>query len=196
MNKPWSGHGMSRFKRINSVGTKISLIQIFVMTILLGGGTWAAVFMITRALEQSVMAQLKNTNDTVISLLDGYALDVDQEANRLSRVFASYFDGPFALHPSKTIRMGDREVPTLTSGTRILNGDFEMVDRLSQVAGAGGVATVFARSGDDFIRVTTSVKTETGARAIGTVLARTHPGYTQLLHGEDYAGKALLFGKY
>jgi methyl-accepting chemotaxis protein-2 (aspartate sensor receptor) len=186
---------MSRFNRIKSVGTKISLIQVVVMAILLGGGTWAAVAMITRTLQQSVLVQLRNTNDTIINLLDGYAHEVDQEANRLSRVFASYFNGPFALYPSKTIRMGDRDVPTLMSGTRILNGDVEIVDRLSQVAGAGGVATVFARSGDDFIRVTTSVKTETGVRATGTVLSRTHPGYAQLLHGQDYAGKALLFGK-
>ena len=34
-----------------------------------------------------------------------------------------------------------------------------------------------------------------GSRAIGTALDRSHPAYQKLLNGEEFTGKASLFGK-
>ena len=62
-------------------------------------------------------------------------------------------------------------------------------------ARTGATATVFVRSGRDFVRVATSLKTETGARAMGTVLDHEHPGYKPLLEGQAYRGPAVLFGR-
>jgi hypothetical protein len=62
----------------------------------------------------------------------------------------------------------------------------------------GGIATVFARKGDDFVRITTSVKNAQGQRNMGTLLEagpaagesaqgralyRPHRGGRQALHG-------------
>jgi methyl-accepting chemotaxis protein len=55
--------------------------------------------------------------------------------------------------------------------------------------------TVFVRSGDDFIRIASSLKKEDGSRAVGTLLDRTHPAYQGLLKGDEFVGKATLFGK-
>ncbi|HMP10321.1 Cache 3/Cache 2 fusion domain-containing protein, partial [Hydrogenophaga sp.] len=51
------------------------------------------------------------------------------------------------------------------------------------------------RKGDDFERITTSLKREDGQRATGTNLARNHPAYPLMLEGKTYTGRAVLFGK-
>ena len=75
-----------------------------------------------------------------------------------------------------------------------LNGNFEAVDRFTKDSG-GAIATIFARTGDDFIRVTTSLKKQDGERAYKTLLDRTHPAYPLMQEGKTYIGRASLFGK-
>ena len=53
----------------------------------------------------------------------------------------------------------------------------------------------FARTGDDFIRVTTSLKKQDGERAYKTLLDRNHPAYPLMQEGKTYIGRASLFGK-
>jgi len=83
--------------------------------------------------------------------------------------------------------------PQVTSFGQPLNDDTSAVDVFAHET--GGVATVFAKKDDDFLRVTTSLKKEDGSRAVGTLLARDHPGYSKVRAGESYTGPAVLFGK-
>ncbi|WP_310564006.1 Cache 3/Cache 2 fusion domain-containing protein [Hydrogenophaga sp.] len=80
----------------------------------------------------------------------------------------------------------------LKSWGMLLNDDFSSVDAFAKTN--GGVATIFMRKGDDFERVTTSLKKENGERAMGTLLARDHPAYPLMLQGQTYTGRAVLFG--
>jgi hypothetical protein len=59
----------------------------------------------------------------------------------------------------------------------------------------GGNATIFAASGEDFVRVTTSGKKENGERAVGTALDKASPAYPALRAGRNYVGLTTLFGK-
>jgi methyl-accepting chemotaxis protein len=88
----------------------------------------------------------------------------------------------------------DKKAPEVILNDVRLNGNFALVDQYTQMT-VGNVATVFARTGDDFIRVTTSLKKQDGSRAYGTLLDRTHPAYPLLLQGKSYTGLASLFGK-
>ncbi|WP_274608271.1 Cache 3/Cache 2 fusion domain-containing protein [Paraburkholderia sp. PGU19] len=49
-----------------------------------------------------------------------------------------------------------------------MNNNFTVVDEVKQEK--GGTATLFVKSGDDFVRVATNVQKDDGLRAIGTVL--------------------------
>lgn len=71
--------------------------------------------------------------------------------------------------------------------------DFDLVDRTGTAN--GGVATVFATQGTDYVRISTNVKNEKGERAVGTKLALDHPAYAKMVKGEPYFGEATLFGK-
>ena len=75
----------------------------------------------------------------------------------------------------------------------VVNKDYSIVDRFAR--DTGGVATVFARQGDEFTSVTTSVKKQGEERALDTPLAHTHPAYARLLAGQPYTGTTALSGK-
>jgi methyl-accepting chemotaxis protein len=73
--------------------------------------------------------------------------------------------------------------------------DHSLVDRASKMT--GGVATLFVwdESQQDFVRRTTSIKNETGDRALGAALGKSHPAYALLSEGKMYRGEATLFGR-
>ncbi len=109
-----------------------------------------------------------------------------------SRVLVDKFYASFAsdFAPEFTL---DKADGTLTNRDEKVNGNFTQVDAFAQ--SSGGVATVFARKGDDFERITTSLKNEKGDRAMGTLLDRKHPAYARILAGSTFVGRATLFGK-
>lgn len=57
------------------------------------------------------------------------------------------------------------------------------------------VATIFVKSGSNFQRDWTSLKTERGQSAIRTKLDPQSPAYQNLMQGVSYTGKTELFGK-
>ena len=112
---------------------------------------------------------------------------ISREVVQINRGFEMNFPEGLTLE-------GSSDAPVLRHGnSEILNGNFEAVDRFS--AKTGAVATVFVRKGEDFVRITTSVKKENGERAVGTSLPKEHPAYAALLAGKPYVGRASLFGK-
>ncbi|EOG9063298.1 methyl-accepting chemotaxis protein [Vibrio fluvialis] len=84
-------------------------------------------------------------------------------------------------------------VTNITLDGESLVENYSIVDRFTKATGA--VATVFAATSNDFIRVTTSLKNEQGQRVIGTMLGLNHPGYNKLINGQPYDAKLRLFGK-
>ncbi|MDD3344198.1 MAG: methyl-accepting chemotaxis protein [Sulfurospirillaceae bacterium] len=85
------------------------------------------------------------------------------------------------------------DTPLISSGGYTLNNNFSKVEAFSDLTGA--VATVFALSGDDFVRVSTSLKKEDGSRAMGTFLGKKSPAYEPIMKKQKYIGNARLFGK-
>jgi hypothetical protein len=85
------------------------------------------------------------------------------------------------------------KMPTLLFGKTRMNGFTEIVDNIKK--NSGGVATLFAKSGDNFVRVTTNVKKEDGTRAIGTKLDPNGPALKHIRIGKPYYGETILFNK-
>lgn len=75
---------------------------------------------------------------------------------------------------------------------RPINDRFEAVDRLGQELGV--LATVFARDGGDFTRVTTSVRLPDGRRAVGTQLGQSSSAFAPVSSGQRYIGEAQILG--
>jgi len=88
---------------------------------------------------------------------------------------------------------GAANLPVLKAGESVLNNQFTQVDQFT--AATKGVATLFVRHGDDFFRVSTSLRNPQGERVIGTVLDSKHPAYAKLMANQRYVGPAKLFGR-
>ncbi|EDQ00736.1 methyl-accepting chemotaxis protein [Shewanella benthica KT99] len=101
------------------------------------------------------------------------------------------YPGQFSK-PDKTVKIFGKATPALKHEREQLNATKSKVDRYSNLT--GGNATIFVRDGDDFMRISTSLKMADGKRALGTYLGKDHPGYQALLKGENYEGYANLFG--
>ncbi len=71
----------------------------------------------------------------------------------------------------------------------------DLVDGITAQSGAFFSILRWDPAQDDFFRVTTSLRDETGKRFDGTPLGKDHPGREKLLNGEPYVGHADLFGK-
>ena len=99
---------------------------------------------------------------------------------------------PIALDPGRRVEVMGQVTPVLRSGSADLNLDCSIPDGFTRQTGV--TATIFARSGEDFVRISTSIKKQNGERALGTNLSRAHPGYARLLAGQSYMGYATLFG--
>jgi methyl-accepting chemotaxis protein-2 (aspartate sensor receptor) len=118
---------------------------------------------------------------------------VISEAASFARIFAGDFEGKFAIDGANMMDVAGKSVPVLQNGGKTLNLDYAIPDHFTTETKA--TATLFVSSGDDFIRVSTSVKKENGERAIGTALDHGHAGYALLRAGQSYVGLATLFGK-
>jgi Cache 3/Cache 2 fusion domain len=86
-----------------------------------------------------------------------------------------------------------KNVPALHFGATKMNNNFVLVDEVQKQA--GGTATIFVRSGDEFVRVATNVKKDDGSRAIGTILDPKGKAIAAIAKGESYFGEADILGK-
>ena len=117
-----------------------------------------------------------------------------ESTQRLAGLFEKRFSAGLSVHPDQPVTVAGVQTPGLNLGSEVLNNNFKEVDDFKTMT--AGVATVFVRSGDDFIRISTSVSKQDGTRAIGTVLDRAGPAYGPVISGQSYIGRALLFGRF
>ncbi len=139
--------------------------------------------MVKRAMQGQVESWVSDKTDALVDTMQS----MDDVARVLVvRNFGTLrreFEGGFSVNEAGELQFGGAP----------LAGQFKQVDHFVELT--GGVATVFAAKGDDFQRVTTSLKNDKGERAVGTLLGKQHPAYATLSAGQPYTGRAVLFGK-
>jgi hypothetical protein len=86
-----------------------------------------------------------------------------------------------------------KTVPAIYFGHSKMNNNFDLVDEVQKEK--GGTATIFVKSGNDFVRVATNVKKDDGSRAIGTVLDPKGKAFAAISKGESFYGEVPILGK-
>ncbi len=123
-----------------------------------------------------------------------YDRGLAESTQDMARLFQAVMPaGEAALDPVRRLKVAGCSVPQLLLGGQPFVLDDTSVDRFATAT--GGVATVFVRDGDEFVRVATSLRNEGGERVLGTRLDHQHPAYARVMAGESYTGPARLFGK-
>ncbi|REE92561.1 methyl-accepting chemotaxis protein [Cupriavidus plantarum] len=177
-----------------SIGTRVALVVLVVQVIAFGAFSLAISVASMRQLEAQARDSITAESQTLRELVAQLDDTMLQEADRFMLSFAAVLPGPYTVDPSQTIEVAGKPTPAFHSGDLLLNNSVEVPDRFLATTG-GTVSTVFARTGDDFVRVTTSLKKQGGERAVGTNLDRTGAAYAAVSAGCSYRALTWLFGK-
>ncbi|MDB5765437.1 MAG: tar [Collimonas fungivorans] len=183
----------NKFFNSLNVGIKLSLFTFLLAAVIFLVYGWASAHSTSQLLEQRGTRDISGRTGTMIQMLDTFDTSHKSEAERFALLLASYFPAKFSIDSGKTVDVAGKPVPLLKNGNDAINMNFSVADSFTSASRA--VATIFVKNGEDFIRISTSLKKENGERAIGTVLDHGHPGYARLQGGLSYIGRATLFGK-
>jgi methyl-accepting chemotaxis protein len=175
-----------------SLGIKLALTACLLFTLVFAGFTWTLTRAAGGQVTEEAFARMHGDDRAIASLISLYDKGLVAQVARFMSLFESFLPGPYALDVQHTVDIGGHAVPVFSAAGRTLDLDFTVPDDF--LARSGTVSTVFARSGDDFIRISTSLKKQDGSRAIGTLLDRSLPAYRALMAGETFSGLTELFG--
>jgi methyl-accepting chemotaxis protein-2 (aspartate sensor receptor) len=177
----------------HSIAAKLNVVLLLVIVaIFLIAGSFLSHWLGQR-LEARGLAELKQTNQQVVDMIDAYASALEQSAGTLGGAFGASLPKNITLDANSLTPSGPVTLPSLRGNGQILNNQFALVDQFSQAT--GGVATLFVRQGDEFFRIATSLRNTTGERVLGTSLGDQHPARAAMLEGKPYVGPAALFGR-
>ena len=176
-----------------NVGTRISAVTFALAGVIIAALIATITVSTSNMLEQRAVESVRSELHGVASTVELFNKTVSSQAVSFGRIFRAGLPGEFTLDEATTVDVQGRQVPTLSVAGQPLNLDFSAPDAFTERT--GGNATIFAAAGEDFVRVTTSVKKENGERAIGTALDKASPAYGALRAGRTYVGLATLFGK-
>ncbi|VAL23126.1 methyl-accepting chemotaxis sensory transducer [Enterobacter hormaechei] len=184
---------MITFFRRAGLGTKLSLLT---------GASVATLFLLftfllshnaSQQLEDLAVEDLHNQSTGMVDMVEMYNTSLSEEVESYTRLFTTFLPQPLNSDSSQSRTINGLTVPLLKGGETELHENNTLSDDF--LSRTGAISTLFVRSGNDFIRVATSLRKENGDRAIGTVLDTTSPAFAAVTKGEVYRGLALLFGK-
>jgi methyl-accepting chemotaxis protein len=176
-----------------SVGAKLAVLSCALVAVIFTAFTWAVTRSASTQVNGQVLLRIAEKDRSLAAMIALFDSSLSAEVGRSMTLFASFLPAGYSLDESRRVDINGVATPTIMAGDKALNLDFSIPDQFLERSGA--ITTVFARSGDDFVRVTTSLKKQDGSRAIGTQLDRQGPAYALLLAGKSYTGLATLFGK-
>ncbi len=179
--------------RSASIVSQLAIIVLITVLIVFT----ALTFFVGHKVEESFMNTAEDSLEQQVQQLsaniDFYKDSLVLQTDLLADVFQRLFPNPLEIDTSSEQVIGGVAVPLLRHNGEIITNNFDKPDQFTKMTGA--TATVFMRVGDDFLRVSTSLRKADGSRAFGTMLGRTHPAYEALINGQAYRGAASLFGR-
>jgi len=137
-----------------------------------------------RAARQQVQESVADKVQVIVRAMDSSDDAQRDLVQRAAKTLMQSFEATMSL---------DEATGEMKSYGAAVNNNFGDVDTFT--ANTGNLGTVFARKGDDFVRITSSLKKPDGERAVGTQLEHADPAYKAALAGQPYSGRETLFGK-
>ncbi len=175
------------------IASQLGLALAVILALVISGSTVFALRSLDSANLDTREEHLASEARLLADQLNTFHSTLRESTQRLSGLFEKRFGSGLSVRPEELVKVGSVQAPGLYLGNELLNNNFTEVDEFKQMS--AGVATLFVRSGEDFVRVSTSLTKQDGSRAIGTLLDHQHPAYQRLLAGQGYVGRAVLFDR-
>lgn len=132
---------------------------------------------------QNVEDQLQTTNNLMLEQVKT-AVQVLREKSLLQGTPAT----------SESFVVKDKTVPGLYFGSQLMNDNYSLVDNVVNIT--GGTATLFVKSGSEFVRISTNVVKDDGTRAIGTILDPKGLAIKEITKGNSFYGLVEILGSF
>ena len=161
------------------------IISFIVMGIIVYKGTYKAI------LDNSMKSQLSRIESVSELLSKEYNVIMDN-TKILETTFRKGYLTNLQVTESKIDYKGSKVYQILSDNKSII-GDNVIADSFNKDTSA--VATIFSASGDNFVRISTSLENDGMGNIMGSKLKKDSPSYKALVRGKSYQGNLTLFGK-
>lgn len=138
-------------------------------------------------------AGFKDSATALVKMVDSADKALNHQLKYFYNELQNYYPDNYHIDTNEHIMVNGVSTPKLMNGDKLINLNETIPDHFLKTTGV--ISTIFVRSGNDFIRISTSLKDENDVRAIGTYLSHTSPAYLKVLNGESYIGPSVIFGQ-
>ena len=175
---------MTLRKRFALYVSALILLTVFTGTVLFS-------MIETQQIEYEIAAKAKQQLDSTRQVLTVTDALISEQVKSAMRLLIERGEalGPASLGESVLIK--DKIVPNLLFGTQPQAAHYALVDGVTKIA--GGTATLFVKSGDEFVRIATNVKKD-NERAIGTILDPKGKAIAAIRQGQAFYGLVDILG--
>lgn len=146
----------------------------------------------SRSIEQSAQSESQEKLSNIariLSVTDAIMMERVKGSMKLLMEHGSSIGAP---HQGKPVEVDGKMPPDLIFGNQPQANRFELVDGVT--SSQGGTATLFSKSGEDFVRISTNVKKSDGKRAIGTILDPNGKAIKAIRAGQAFYGQVDILG--
>ena len=175
---------------LRSILVKVSAIIALVLAICMA----CFVFYTSNVLEREIKEGVKTTvRQNVALAMDTVELfDEDNQDNaKLSMHILKEALGNIRTTGQTQKTENDEALEIVSDKMGLLNNDHEISDKIKKLTN-GGIPTIFARSGNEFAAVSTSLLLDNGSRALGMLNKTIYP---KMMNKETYVGPLNIFGR-
>ena len=177
---------------LRSILVKVSAIIALVLAICMA----CFVFYTSNVLEREIKEGVKTTVRQNVALAMDTVEMFDRDNENNAKLFLSVLKelvGKISTNQHMIKTAGHEALELISYNKGTLNNSYELVDAFGKATN-GGISTIFAKSEDGFLRISTSLKDSNGKRADGTYLDKNSEAYKKIINKESYIGIANLFG--
>ncbi|WP_174874558.1 methyl-accepting chemotaxis protein [Vogesella oryzae] len=181
-------------KHAMRIGTRLVLAQVVLMVLLVAAFMLPAYYFSQKLLQSRTQAVQQQLISQSVNMIEGFDDALKISAAQFERMYVASFPGSIELVPGQTMPVeGAGAVPVLKAGDMVLNNNHDLAGEFA--IRSGNVASVLVLTGGDFVRISTSLLTADGKRAVGSKLDRSSIAYERLMKGMPYQGKMILSDK-
>ncbi|MCS7053246.1 MAG: methyl-accepting chemotaxis protein [Ignavibacterium sp.] len=152
----------------NKIVNKISFPIIFLLIVSVFISITIILFDIKEKFKTNVESEINeklNEIESKLNIIDEYVLSQVEVGMKYLKS-KSFEKG--APNISGNVDLKGKLIPNLRFGRDNITMNFEIVDKVKEMV--GGTATIFVKSGNEYVRIATNVLKSDGSRAVGTIL--------------------------
>lgn len=142
-----------------SIARQLALALSLVLIVVIAGSCLFALHALSVSIEGTQRKHLGSEARLLSDQQQTFLSTLKISTQRLANLFERRFDGGLTRGSERTVVAGT-DTPVLLYKGEVLNNDFTQVDDFTRLT--GGTATIFVRDGEDFTRITTSLKKQDG----------------------------------